>query len=132
MRLAGKTALITGGNSGIGLATTRLFRAEGARVGITGRNKTTLDAAVEALGTGIMAIQADVTDVVATEQAIATIASTFGRLDILFANAASVYVHLSDKPRSLSSRRSYESTLLQRSLPCRLRLLTLMTELQSS
>jgi NAD(P)-dependent dehydrogenase (short-subunit alcohol dehydrogenase family) len=87
MRLADKTAFITGGSSGIGLATTRLFCAEGARVGITGRNKKNLDAAVEALGTGVIAIQADVTDVAATEQAIVTIASAFGRLDILFANA---------------------------------------------
>ena len=87
MRLAGKTAFITGGNSGIGLATTRLFCAEGARVGIIGRNKKTLDTAVEALGAEVMAIEADVTDVAATAQAIATIAGTLGRLDILFANA---------------------------------------------
>jgi NAD(P)-dependent dehydrogenase (short-subunit alcohol dehydrogenase family) len=87
MRLANKTAFITGGNSGIGLATTRLFLAEGARIGITGRNKKTLDAAAEALGTGVLAIQADVTDVAATEQAIATIAKAFGKLDIVFANA---------------------------------------------
>ena len=50
MRLQGKTALITGGNSGIGLATARVFVAEGARVVITGRNKTTLDAAAKELG----------------------------------------------------------------------------------
>src|ERR1700676_3511766 len=64
------------GNSGIGLATTRLFVAEGARVGITGRNKKTLDAVAEAFGTSVLAIQADVADVAATEQAIATIAKT--------------------------------------------------------
>jgi len=87
MRLANRTAIITGGNSGIGLATTRLFVAEGARVGITGRNKKTLDAVAEAFGTSVLAIQADVADVAATEQAIATIAKTFGKLDIVFANA---------------------------------------------
>ena len=51
MRLANKTALITGGNSGIGLATARLFVAEGARVAISGRNQKTLDAAAQELGT---------------------------------------------------------------------------------
>jgi NAD(P)-dependent dehydrogenase (short-subunit alcohol dehydrogenase family) len=54
MRLQGKTALITGGNSGIGLATARLFVAEGARVAITGRNKTTLDAAGKELGHNLL------------------------------------------------------------------------------
>jgi NAD(P)-dependent dehydrogenase (short-subunit alcohol dehydrogenase family) len=87
MRLANKIALVTGGNSGIGLATARLFLAEGARVAITGRNKKTLDAAAEALGSSVLAIQADVTDVEATERAVAEIAQTFGKLDIVFANA---------------------------------------------
>src|SRR5215813_4779037 len=92
MRLANKTALITGGNSGIGLATARLFLAEGARVAITGRNPKTLDAAVAALGSsfgkgGVLALQADVTDVAAVERAVADIAKTFGKLDVLFANA---------------------------------------------
>jgi NAD(P)-dependent dehydrogenase (short-subunit alcohol dehydrogenase family) len=87
MRLANKTALITGGSSGIGLATARVFLAEGARVAITGRNNTKLDAAVEALGADVLAIQADVTDVEAMEQALATTAERFGKVDILFANA---------------------------------------------
>jgi NAD(P)-dependent dehydrogenase (short-subunit alcohol dehydrogenase family) len=60
MRLQGKTALITGGNSGIGLATARLFVAQGARVAITGRNKTTLAAAAKELGKNLLAFQADV------------------------------------------------------------------------
>ena len=67
MRLRTKTALITGGNSGIGLATARLFLAEGARVAITGRNQKSLDAAASDLGSGLLAIQADVTDIEATE-----------------------------------------------------------------
>ena len=80
MRLADKTALITGGNSGIGLATARLFLAEGARVAIVGRNKKTLDAAAEMLGADVLAIQADVTDVESTERAVATTAERFGKL----------------------------------------------------
>jgi NAD(P)-dependent dehydrogenase (short-subunit alcohol dehydrogenase family) len=62
MRLKNKTALVTGGNSGIGLATARLFVAEGAKVAITGRNQSTLDAAVEELGSDLVAFQADMTD----------------------------------------------------------------------
>ena len=87
MRLAGKTALITGGNSGIGLATARLFVAEGARVAITGRNQATLEAAARDLGPNVLAIVADATDVAATEQAVAQAAEKFGKLDIVFANA---------------------------------------------
>jgi NAD(P)-dependent dehydrogenase (short-subunit alcohol dehydrogenase family) len=87
MRLANKTALITGGNSGIGLATARAFAAEGARVAITGRNQDTLDAAAKELGAAAMAVQVDVTDVAAFEGAVAMIAETFGGLDIVFANA---------------------------------------------
>ncbi len=87
MRLEGKTALITGGNSGIGLATARLFVREGARVAIVGRNKETLDSAAESLGTGAVAVQADVTDVEAIERAVATAVERLGKLDVVFANA---------------------------------------------
>jgi NAD(P)-dependent dehydrogenase (short-subunit alcohol dehydrogenase family) len=87
MRLAKKTALITGGNSGIGLATARIFLAEGARVAITGRNQKNLDAAASELGNGLLAIQADVTDIEATEGAVAKLVATFGKFDIVFANA---------------------------------------------
>ncbi|HLZ67099.1 MAG TPA: SDR family oxidoreductase [Aliidongia sp.] len=87
MRLANKTALITGGNSGIGLATARLFITEGARVAITGRNRETLDAAKAELGANLVTIQADVTDIEATERAVATAVEALGPLDIVFANA---------------------------------------------
>jgi NAD(P)-dependent dehydrogenase (short-subunit alcohol dehydrogenase family) len=87
MRLKGKTALITGGNSGIGLATAKLFVAEGARVAITGRNKETLDAAAKELGANGLVIAADINDVAATERAFAQAAEKFGKLDIVFANA---------------------------------------------
>ena len=87
MRLANKTALITGGNSGIGLATARLFVAEGAKVVITGRNQATLDAAAKELGPNALAVVADATDIAATEAAIGKGAEKFGKYDILFANA---------------------------------------------
>lgn len=90
MRLANKTAFITGGSSGIGLATARIFLAEGARVAITGRNRKSLDEAVAALGSGVIAFQADVTDVPAMERAAAEAAKTLGKLDIVFANAGIV------------------------------------------
>ena len=87
MRLANKTALITGGNSGIGLATARLFVVEGARLAITGRNQATLEAAAKELGPNAIAIVADANDVAATERAVAQAVKTFGKLDIVFANA---------------------------------------------
>src|ERR1700674_4750275 len=87
VRLANKTAFITGGNSGIGLATARLFVAEGARVAITGRNQATLEAAARELGPNVLAIVADATDVAATEKAVTQAAEKFGKLDIVFANA---------------------------------------------
>lgn len=87
MRLANKVALITGGNSGIGFAAARLFVAEGAQVAITGRNPNTLKQAAEELGGDVLALQADVTDIAATERAVDTITKEFGKLDILFANA---------------------------------------------
>jgi NAD(P)-dependent dehydrogenase (short-subunit alcohol dehydrogenase family) len=87
MRLANKTALITGGNSGIGLATALLFATEGARVAITGRNAETLASAAAQLGANALAIPADVTDIPATERAVAQVVEKFGKLDIVFANA---------------------------------------------
>src|SRR6201996_2175499 len=86
-RLANKTAFITGGNSGIGLATAKLFIAEGAKVTITGRNKETLAAAAKELGPNALAIAADANDVFATEAAVKQAAEKFGKLDIVFANA---------------------------------------------
>ncbi|MGV1794175.1 SDR family NAD(P)-dependent oxidoreductase [Rhizobium sp. A37_96] len=87
MRLRNKVALITGGNSGIGLATARLFLAEGAKVAITGRNTRTLAAAAEKLGGDVLALQADTTDIPAMEKAFAEAAEKLGKFDIVFANA---------------------------------------------
>ena len=68
--LKGKVAVITGGNSGIGLETAKLFVTEGARVIITGRNQERLDAAAKELGPNALAVVADATDIAATEAAI--------------------------------------------------------------
>lgn len=87
MKLQGKTAFITGGNSGIGLATARLFIKEGAKVAITGRNDETLVKAREELGPNLLAINADLTDVDAIDRAVKEAVAVFGKLDIVFANA---------------------------------------------
>jgi NAD(P)-dependent dehydrogenase (short-subunit alcohol dehydrogenase family) len=87
MRLKNKTALITGGNSGIGLETARVFVAEGAKVIITGRNEETLARAAKELGPNAFAAAADITDIAATEAAIKQGVAKFGKLDVVFANA---------------------------------------------
>ena len=87
MKLAGKKALITGGNSGIGLATAHLFIAEGAEVAITGRDQETLDEAVVELGPNAHGYRADVTIVEDRKRLFSALARDFGKLDIVFANA---------------------------------------------
>jgi NAD(P)-dependent dehydrogenase (short-subunit alcohol dehydrogenase family) len=87
MKLAGKKALITGGNSGIGLATARLFIVEGAEVAITGRDQKTLDEAVAELGPKAHGYRADVTVPEDRKRLFADLAHDFGKLDIIFANA---------------------------------------------
>ena len=87
MKLTGKKALITGGNSGIGLATARLFVAEGAKIAITGRDKKTLDEAVAELGPKARGYRADVTVADDRKRLFADLARDFGKLDIVFANA---------------------------------------------
>src|ERR1700724_474456 len=86
MKLTGKKALITGGNSGIGLATARLFVAEGAEVAITGRDQQTLDEAVAELGSKARGYRADVTVAEDRKELFAELSKDFGKLDIVFAN----------------------------------------------
>jgi NAD(P)-dependent dehydrogenase (short-subunit alcohol dehydrogenase family) len=85
MRFSGKTVLILGGNSGIGLAAARAFVAEGARLALTGRDTTTLSLAAEELGA--LAIRSDIADPADSERALAEVEHAFGGLDILFVNA---------------------------------------------
>jgi NAD(P)-dependent dehydrogenase (short-subunit alcohol dehydrogenase family) len=86
-RLTGKIALITGGSSGIGLATAKLFVAEGARIIITGRRAKELSAAVGDLGEPAAGIQGDTSQLADLDRLFAQIKETYGRLDIVFANA---------------------------------------------
>ena len=91
-RLAGKIALITGGNSGIGRATAEEFLRAGARVAITGRDAETLQSAAAELGElalprDLVALQADVTVAEDLDRVMSEVRRSFGRLDVLFVNA---------------------------------------------
>jgi NAD(P)-dependent dehydrogenase (short-subunit alcohol dehydrogenase family) len=86
-KLEGKIALITGGNSGIGLATAKQFVNEGAYVFISGRRKPELDVAVKEIGRSVTAVQGDVSNLGDLDRLFAQIKREKGRLDIVFANA---------------------------------------------
>ena len=88
-KLEGKVAVVTGGNSGIGLATAKQFVAEGAYVFITGRRQVELDAAVKQIGENIVGVQGDVARLADLDKLYATVKAKKGRIDILFANAGS-------------------------------------------
>ncbi|MFM0419754.1 SDR family oxidoreductase [Paraburkholderia aromaticivorans] len=87
MRFNGKTALVTGGNSGIGFVTAKRLIAEGARVVITGRDSAKLDQAVSELGENALGVKANLDDEAEIGALFEQIKSTFGSLDIVFANA---------------------------------------------
>ena len=87
MRLNNKVAVITGGNSGIGLATARAFRDNGAKVVIFGRSRQTLDQAAAGLGSNGLAVQGDVRRLADLERLFQLAAERFGKIDILVANA---------------------------------------------
>jgi NAD(P)-dependent dehydrogenase (short-subunit alcohol dehydrogenase family) len=85
--LTGKTAVITGGNSGIGLSTALAVAQAGGKVVITGRDKATLEAAQARLGDRGLALQADTADLEALDRVKARVADAFGKVDLLFVNA---------------------------------------------
>jgi NAD(P)-dependent dehydrogenase (short-subunit alcohol dehydrogenase family) len=86
-KLEGKVAVITGGNSGIGLATAQRFVSEGAYVFITGRRQSELDAAVKQIGKNVSGVQGDVSNLADLDRLYVTVKEQKGRIDILFANA---------------------------------------------
>src|SRR6266568_24357 len=89
-KLEGKTALITGGTSGIGLATAKAFVNEGAYTFITGRRKAELAAAVQEIGRNVTGVQGDVSNLSDLDRLYAQIKQEKGRLDVVFANAGVV------------------------------------------
>ena len=86
-KLEGKTAVITGGAEGIGLATAKLFIKEGAHVFITGRRQKELDEAVKSIGINISGVQGDVAQSADLDRRYEAIARVIGRIDVVFANA---------------------------------------------
>jgi NAD(P)-dependent dehydrogenase (short-subunit alcohol dehydrogenase family) len=86
-KLEGKTAIITGGTEGIGLATAKLFVKEGAYVFITGRRQRELDEAVKAIGANVSGVQGDVAQLADLDRLYETVSSVNRRIDIVFANA---------------------------------------------
>src|SRR5882724_11932973 len=86
-KLEGKIALVTGGNSGIGLATAKRFVNEGAYVFITGRREQELAAAVKEIGSNVTGVQGDVSNLGDLDRRCAQIQREKGRLDVVFANA---------------------------------------------
>ena len=87
MKLSGKVALVTGGNSGIGFSTASLFSQEGASVIICGRDEKTLNEAALKIGNNALAIQTDVANLEQLDSLYQTIATKIGKIDVLFANA---------------------------------------------
>jgi NAD(P)-dependent dehydrogenase (short-subunit alcohol dehydrogenase family) len=86
-KLQGRVAVITGGSTGIGLATAKLFVKEGAYVFITGRRQQELDEAVKAIGSNVTGVQGDVAKLADLDRLYDTVGRVKGRIDIVFANA---------------------------------------------
>jgi len=86
-RFQGKVAVVTGGNSGIGLGVAKAYAREGAQVAITGRNEKTLEAAAKEIGDGTLAIRSDAGKVADIEGTMKKIKECFGRIDAMFVNA---------------------------------------------
>lgn len=90
-KLENKVAMVTGGNSGIGLATAQLFAQQGAHVIITGRNQQTLDSAVNQIGSGAIGVASNTADLAQIDKLYRQVDQAFGKIDILVINAG-VYV----------------------------------------
>jgi len=106
-RLKGKRCLITGGTTGIGIETAREFTAEGARVAVTGRNPATLKAARKELGSDVLIIDSDASDVAAQAAIAAALKEKFGGLDVVFINAGIAELRPIDKWDAAAFERTF-------------------------
>ena len=107
-KLKGKVAVITGGSSGMALATAKLFVEEGAYVFITGRRQEALDVAVKAIGRNVTGVGADSANLADLDRLYEKVNSEKGHIDIVFASAGSGEV---DKPIGLISEKLVDDTL---------------------
>ena len=101
-KLQNKVALVTGGNSGIGFATAKLLREQGAKVAISGRDRKSLDQAVSAIGGGAFGVVADVSSSSDLVKLFSSVSDRLGKIDILFANAGvAKFAPISDTTEAL-------------------------------
>ncbi|MGY4625364.1 SDR family oxidoreductase [Bradyrhizobium sp. USDA 4486] len=105
--LNGKTALVTGGTSGIGLATAKLLQANGARIAITGRESDALERARTLIGGDVLTLKTDVLSRDALQKMASDVRQAFGALDVFFANAGVAYV----TPLAATSEAQYDSLM---------------------
>jgi NAD(P)-dependent dehydrogenase (short-subunit alcohol dehydrogenase family) len=127
-KLDGKIALVTGGNSGIGLATAKLFVKEGAYVFITGRREAELSAASKEIGRNVTSVQGDVSKLEDLDRLFARIKQEKGKLDVVFANAGIAQF----APLGQITEEHFASMYRACSLPCRRRCHSCRTALASS
>lgn len=120
-RLNGKIAVITGGNSGIGLASAIRFAQEGAQVVIVGRRQEELDKALGLIGPHAIAIQGDIAKLDDLERIFAQIKATKGRIDVLFANAGLGDFEPIGSITEASFDRTFASTSKAHCSPCKTR-----------
>lgn len=122
-KLENKVAVITGGNSGLGLAAAKLFAKNGAKVTITGRNEATLSAATKEIGNGSIGLVSDLSDIANIEKTYKKVGDAFGKIDVLIVNAGNfIGAPLADFTEEMfdeTSRTNFKGVFfsVQRALP---------------